>query len=44
VKCAAPQSATPGRRIADGCNEATDFFPRFTVPRESDRYLKELPA
>lgn len=30
------------KRIANGFNDPTDFFPWFAVPEEADRYLKQL--
>jgi len=41
---AAQQFPTLARRIANGFNDPTDFFPWFAVPDEADAYLKQLAA
>ncbi len=41
---AAQRFPTLARRIANGFNDPTDFFPWFAVPDEADAYLKQLAA
>ncbi len=41
---AAQQFPVLAKRIANGFNDPTDFFPWFAVPEEADRYLKQLAA
>ena len=41
---AAQQFPTLARRIANGFDDPTDFFPWFAVPDEADAYLKQLAA
>jgi len=41
---AAQQFPALAKRIANGFNDPTDFFPWFAVPDEADKYLKQLAA
>jgi Styrene monooxygenase A putative substrate binding domain len=41
---AAQQFPTLAKRIANGFDDPTDFFPWFAVPEEADAYLKQLAA
>ncbi|MEJ8574855.1 styrene monooxygenase/indole monooxygenase family protein [Microbaculum marinum] len=41
---AAQQFPALAKRIANGFNDPTDFFPWFAVPEEADAYLKSLAA
>jgi styrene monooxygenase A-like protein len=41
---AAQQFPTLAKRIANGFDDPTDFFPWFAVPAEADAYLKQLAA